>query len=362
QIYDIVRSTGTGVFSGANSAQPERGPSLVGGGGVNAEAAATTNAFLNNTQVITATNLFGEVIEVTSDQTIQRNITLVWRGSQATTFNATLNNVATIPGVTVTIPNPTGPAVPNSTVNIPYLVNINPAALKRQCPPWFLPTQANNPRHCPSAFEFLIDSNFGSHKLKTGISSVVRPASQMGTTQTSLNLTGTTGTFPINLTGQGVNNGPTLPGDWRSFVSPFELQWIDPNDALTPPELDYFDLQHVGIRKVGDRLLWGISTHGEWRSPNDVRFNVFIDSNRDGRDDFHLFTISLPNAQGAPSDVQVTRLFNINTQTFVPQTFFTNSFSPATLDSALYYTNVITMPITESLLGYSRQLRSRLEA
>ena len=239
QIYDIVRSTGTGVFSGANSAQPERGPSLVGGGGVNAEAAATTNAFLNNTQVITATNLFGEVIEVTSDQTIQRNITLVWRGSQATTFNATLNNVATIPGVTVTIPNPTGPAVPNSTVNIPYLVNINPAALKRQCPPWFLPTQANNPRHCPSAFEFLIDSNFGSHKLKTGISSVVRPASQMGTTQTSLNLTGTTGTFPINLTGQGVNNGPTLPGDWRSFVSPLPPM-ISPNPMPAPCPIDGF--------------------------------------------------------------------------------------------------------------------------
>jgi hypothetical protein len=173
----------------------------------------------------------------------------------------------------------------------------------------------------------------------------------MGTQQTSINLTGTTGAFTLNLTGQGVNNGPTLPTDWRSFVSPSELQWIDPNDALTPPELDYFDLQYVGIRKADNRLIFVLSAYEDWRSPNEVRHNVFIDTNRDGRDDYHLFTTSIPNAQGGPSDVFITRLFNINTGTFAPQTFFTNSFSPAQLDSALYYSNVISLPITESLLG-----------
>ena len=353
QIYDLVRSTGTGVFSGANSAPPQRGPSLVGGGGVNAQAAATTDASVNNSQTITATHLYGEVIEATSNQTIQRKIILDWRGSLATNYNVTFNNLASIPGVSVTTPNPTGTVPPNSTVDISYVLNIDPAALKRQCAPWVNPTQAGNSRHCLTEVvgNWLVTYDEERLPLKIPIDAVPLPASQMSTQQTSINLAGTTGTFPLNLTGQGVNNGPTLPTDWRSFVSPFELQWIDPNDALTPPELDYFDIQHVGIRKVGDRLIWGISAHGEWRSPNEVRHNVFIDTNRDGRDDYHLFTTSIPNAQGAPSDVQITRLFNINTQTFVPQTFFTNSFSPATLDSALYYSNVISLPVDVSLLG-----------
>lgn len=354
-IYDLVRSTSTGVFSGANSAPPERGPSQVGGGGVNAQSAVTTNASVKTTADITATNLYGEVIEATSTQTLQRQITLEWKGSSAVSYSTTNNFLATIPGVTCTNTNPTGTIPPNSIFNLNYVCGINPAALKRQCAPWISPTQAGNARHCLPEFQGSTIFNFAGSNLpvKTQIYLGLRPASQMGTQQTSINLTGTTGTFTINLTGQGVSNGSTLPIDWRSFLSPSELQWIDPNDALTPPELDYFDLQYVALRKAASRLIFVLSTHEDWSSPNDVRHNVFIDTNRDGRDDFHLFTTSFPNAQGAPSDVQVTRLFNINTQTFVPQTFFTNSFSPATLDSALYYTNIISLPVDVSLLGGS---------
>jgi uncharacterized protein (TIGR03437 family) len=358
-IYDLVRSTGTGVFSGANSAPPERGLSLVGGGGVNAEAAIKTNASVKTTQVITANHLYGEVIEATSAQTIQRNITLDWKGSAAVSYSTTNNFLATIPGVTCTNTNTTGTVPPNSLFNLNYVCGINPAALKRQCAPWISSTQSGNARHCLPEFQGNTIFNFAASNLpvKTQIYLGLRPASQMGTQQTSLNLTGTTGTFTLNLTGQGVNNGPTLPTDWRSFVSPFELQWISWNDALTPPELDFLDLQTVGVRKAGDRLIFGVSTYGDWRSHNELRFNVFIDTNQDGRDDFHLFNTSLPNAQGGPSDVPVTRLFNINTQTFASQAFFLNSFSPATLDSALYYTNVATLPVTEALLGLGGSVR-----
>ncbi|MDX2033175.1 MAG: S8 family serine peptidase [Blastocatellia bacterium] len=351
-IYDLVRSTSTGVFSGANSAPPERGPSLVGGGGVKSDAAATTDAFLNNRQTLTATNLYGDVIEVTNDQTIQRKITLDWKGSSPVNYNIAIDMLDSIPGVIMPVSIPGGTVLPNASLDSSYTAEYRIGALKRLCSRGISSTQAGNARHCLPEHQGSITFNFaGSNQpVKTPIYSVVRPASQMSTTQTSINLAGTTGTFNLNLTGQGVNNGPTLPTDWRSFASPFELQWIDPNDALTPPELDYFDIQHVGIRKAGARLIWGISMHGEWRSPNEVRHNVFIDTNRDGRDDFHLFTTSIPNAQGAPSDVQITRLFNINTQTFASQTFFTNSFSPAQLDSALYYSNVISLPIDVSLL------------
>ena len=355
-IYDIIRSTSTGVFSGANSAPPERGPSLVGGGGVNAQAAITANAFVKTTQQITATHLYGEVILDATAQTHPNEITLgYYDDPRVATYAAQFRNLYNFPGANVTISNPTGTVQPNSTAKLSYQLNVDPAALKRICAPWISPTQAGNARHCLPELqgkvifnlEPILRSPFGPNYY------VVRPASNMNAPTTVFNLSSPIGTLTLNLVGQGVNNGPTLPGDWRSFASIFELQWIDPNDALTPPELDYFDLQTVGVRKVGDRIIFGLSTHYDWRSLNEVRFNVFIDTNRDGRDDFHLFTTSFPNAQGAPSDVQITRLFNINTQTFATQTFFTNSFSPATLDSALYYTNVVTLPITEALLGLS---------
>jgi hypothetical protein len=60
-------------------------------------------------------------------------------------------------------------------------------------------------------------------------------------------------------------------------------------------------------------LLFGVSTYGDWYSPNQLTFNVLIDTNQDGAEDFQLFNTSLPNAQGGPGDVFVTRLRNLQT-------------------------------------------------
>ncbi|MGH9937968.1 MAG: S8 family serine peptidase, partial [Blastocatellia bacterium] len=362
QIYDLVRSTSTGVFSGANSAPPERGPSQVGGGGVNAEAAITTDGSVNNTQIITATYLYGEVIEATTAQSLQRSYTFDWRnGTRTTTYNAVLNHLSSITGVNLTIPNPTGTAAPNSTVNIRYSLNIEPTALKRLCAPGVSPTQAGNPRHClPEAQGKVI---FNLEPIFRGPIApnyyVVRPASQMGTQQTSLNLTGQIGTLTLNLLGQGVNNGPSAPADWRSLVSPLQLLGIDPNEPLTQGTDNMFDIQHVGARSTrrtaanlaDARLIFGVSTYGRWASTNQLRINVGVDFNRDGRDDKLLFNTSLPNAQGAPSDVFVTRAFDFNTNTLSPLSFFLNSFSAAQIDTNLYYTDVVNLPVSPAALG-----------
>jgi len=355
----VVIGVGRKVFSGANSAPPERGPSQVGGGRVDAQAAVTTDASLANTQTLSANNLYGDVIEATGAQTVQRQIVLNWKGASATNYSAAYTGNADLPGVNVSITNPTGAAPPNSRVNIPYVLNINPAALKRNCNPWIIDTQAGNPRHCLSEEQGYITVNTGNNQpVRTPIAAIARPASQMGASQNSLNLANSTGTLPLNLTGQGVNNGPTQPADWRSLVSLFELQGIDPNDSTTPPALDFLDLQHIGARSnfktaggvANTRIIFGLSTYGDWASPNQLTFNVFIDANRDGRDDFQLFTTSLPNAQGAPSDVFVTRLLNISTGATTTQ-FFVNSFSAAMLDTAVFYNNTISLPVSAQALG-----------
>ncbi|MGH9940173.1 MAG: S8 family serine peptidase, partial [Blastocatellia bacterium] len=354
-----LRSTSLKLFSGANSAPPERGPNNVGGGRVDAQAAATTKAVVRNSQTITAINLYGDVIFSTGAQTNQQTITLSWNDASATSYTAVYNGNADVPGADVSLPNPTGTAPPNSTVNIPVAFNINPAALKRSCAPWISLTQAGNPRHCLAEEQGYVTINLGNNQpVRAPIYYAVRPASQMGTSQNSVNLANPTGTSTLNLTGQGVNNGPTQPADWRSLASPFELQWIDPNDSTTPPALDFLDLQYVGARSnfktaggiANTRIIFGLSTYGDWASPNQLTFNVFIDANRDGRDDFQLFTTSFPNAQGAPSDVFVTRLLNISTGATTTQ-FFANSFSAAMLDTAVFYNNTISLPVSAQALG-----------
>ncbi len=353
-----LRSMGLKLFSGANSAPPERGPSTVGGGRVDAQAAATTKAVLTNTD-FTVLNLYGDVRFPNAAQTNQQMYILAWNDASATSYNAVYTSNADLPGANVSITNPTGTAPPNSTVSIPVSFNINPAALKRICAPWISLTQANNPRHCLPEEQGYVTINLGNNQpVRTPFYSAVRPASQMGTTQTSLNLANPTGTLPLNLSGQGVNNGPSQPTDPISLASPFELQGIDPNDSTTPPSLDFLDLQYTGVRSnfktaggiTNTRLIFGISTYGDWGSPNQFTINVFIDTNRDGTDDFQLFNTSLPNAQGGPSDVYITRLRNISTGVVTTQ-FFANSFSAAMLDTAVFYNNVISLPVSAAALG-----------
>jgi uncharacterized protein (TIGR03437 family) len=360
QIYWTLRSTGRKVFSGANSGPPERGPSTVGGGGVDARVAVLTDASVTNTQTITASNLYGEIFYSNAPQTRQQPVTLSYNGTLATSYSAVYNSLADVPGFDIVLPNPTGTVAPNTNALIPLQLNINPALIKRTCAPWVSTTQAGNPRHCLAEEQGFVTINFpgGRPPVRTPIYFVARPASNMGTAQNSLNLTDPTGTLTLILTGQGVNNGSSQPTDPISVVSPFELQGVDPNDPLTPPTLDFLDLQHIGVRSnfktagsiANTRIIFGLSTYGDWGSPNQFMFNVFIDTNRDGTDDFHLFNTSFPNAQGGPSDVFVTRLRNISTGAITTQ-FFTNSASAAQLDTYIHYSNVITMPVSAAALG-----------
>ncbi|MGH9854281.1 MAG: hypothetical protein ACREBD_30930, partial [Blastocatellia bacterium] len=183
-------------------------------------------------------------------------------------------------------------------------------------------------------------------------------ASNMRTTQNSLNLSGQTGTIALGLTGQQVQTGNNFPTDEISIASPVELQGIDPNDSLTPPSLDFLDIQYVGVRSnfptaggiSATRILFGVTTYGDWNSPNQFTANVFIDTNRDGAADFQLFNTSLPNAQGGPSDVFVTRLRNIATGAITTQLFL-NSFSAAQFNIPPFNTNVMVLPVNAAELG-----------
>ncbi len=36
-------------------------------------------------------------------------------------------------------------------------------------------------------------------------------------------------------------------------------------------------------------IFFGLATHADWSTPNQVEFDIYIDADRDGEDDFVLF-------------------------------------------------------------------------
>ncbi len=70
---------------------------------------------------------------------------------------------------------------------------------------------------------------------------------------------------------------------------------------------------HHVAGNIGDTtIFFGIATHGDWSSLHQVHFEVLIDTDRDGEDDWRLFTDSLPNPRENEdqSDVYHTLLVN----------------------------------------------------
>jgi subtilisin family serine protease len=186
-----------------------------------------------------------------------------------------------------------------------------------------------------------------------------RPASAMSATGTiDLSDTATT-TATLALAGSGVNTGLNYPQDIISLVSAFELQHSSPNEAASGLLTDEADLAYVGVASdvaststfTETMLSFGLATHGDWSSPNQVEFDIYIDTNRDGTDDFVLF-----NSNGGwmtgndQNDLLLTFLLNLETNDLLVQNYI-NSFSPSDYDTAVFNTNVLVLPVYAADLG-----------
>ncbi|MGH9844821.1 MAG: cohesin domain-containing protein, partial [Blastocatellia bacterium] len=244
-------------------------------------------------------------------------------------------------------------------------ITYTPSAMKHTRDSTVSATQSGQPRHWLSeeSGNFTLTPQSGGDPLRFPIIFPARPASEMTTTQTSLNLGSAPGALNLNLTGIEVRTGNNFPTDEISIATPFELQEISPIiDPFTASGSGTdLDLQSVGVRSnfstagsLSNTIIqFGVSTYGDWQTPNQVTFRIFIDTDRDGMDDFEAFNTSFPNEQGAPSDVFFVRLRNLKTGA-VTSELFLNSVTAAQYNTQLFNTNVMVLPVRASSLGLTQ--------
>jgi subtilisin family serine protease len=241
----------------------------------------------------------------------------------------------------------------------PVELVVDPAAMRHPLPPGVAPTQANVPRHYVSNESGRIEYRTATddRPRRLTVSATVRPAADMSATPERVRAPAANGSFVLNLAGTGLNTGSRFPVDLISLVSAFALQEQSPDEPASLGYLNHSDLKSIGVRsdrrartRMADTtILFGIATHGEWNTPNDVFFSVLIDTDRDGRSDFQLFTSSLPTEFG-PSDVFLTRLRDLRTGQ-IRNAAYPNLYRADQFDSALFNTNVIEMPVKAADLG-----------
>jgi subtilisin family serine protease len=198
-------------------------------------------------------------------------------------------------------------------------------------------------------------------QLRVPVHAAARPASNMHALQTSLpfNRTTLTGSTAVTLTGQTVNTGANQPLDELALVSALEWQATSPNEAASPARADDADLRYVGIAsdvKATDfftetAIYFGVATHADWATPSEVGFEIYIDSDKDGEDDFVLFNWDLGSANGGDAtDVHITVLCPLGPGDCLLEDFL-NGVSADDANTVLYNTNVMLLPVYASDLG-----------
>jgi hypothetical protein len=175
----------------------------------------------------------------------------------------------------------------------------------------------------------------------------------MQAAQTVLDFTAIT-TTTMSLIGQGLNTGSIYPTDTLSLVSAFELAEAWPNE---PGLLDRAELKYLGAGNnfgatgsvTATTLFFAIATQGNWSLPltPEAQFKVFIDTDRNGADDFVLSNDTL---SGQSNDVFYSRLTRLS-NTAVSYPLPLNYFPAGVYDTRPFDTNVMILAVPANAIG-----------
>jgi subtilisin family serine protease len=196
--------------------------------------------------------------------------------------------------------------------------------------------------------------------LRLPIYASARPASRMNAQSSKLALSNPgvlSATTMISLTGTGLNTGSNTPIDEQALVSAFELQYTSPRIAASNLVTSSADLRYVGVTSTftptgnvaNSDIYFGIATHDNWSSPSEVEFDIYIDTDLDGVDDYVLFNTAAPDGADL-TDVFISQLYNLTTNNLTDQGYI-NAVPASTLDTVPFNTSVMVIPVSASSLG-----------
>ncbi len=163
--------------------------------------------------------------------------------------------------------------------------------------------------------------------------------------------TAATGTFSLTPSGTPVDTDEDT-----SQVSILELTGTSPNDASSSGAVDAADLRYIGATSdypvytfANSSMYFGIATYGKWDSPSSVEFDVYIDVNEDGIDDYVIFNANQGFFTGTTDDVMLTTYCDLHTGDCNAD-YYTNNWSGA-VNTNLFNNNVMVLPVGLTSIG-----------
>ncbi|HPC84383.1 MAG TPA: S8 family serine peptidase [Thermoanaerobaculaceae bacterium] len=353
----LMNTASTSVFTAPNLGPPAVGPGRIGAGRIDlGRAAAATLLAFDDAYPTRVSISFGR-LEVLGHAVAERRLRLVNTSLQVVHVRLGVEPVVDMPGVELSFPGGDELVVPAGGEATAVLRLVADAStMRRTLDPGASRVSDTTPRHWLSEAAGVVTvTPAGGTPIVVPYHAAPRPASAMTGASAS-----DAGLVQIDLSGLGAATGSEFPDDVVPLVSAFELAHTSPDEPASGGRADMADLRWVGVASdvpaqaaagkglADSRVYFAVATQREWATPAEVRFEVEIDTNRDGKKDYLATTALLPDSTGVFVS-SVCRQADPKTCTL----FHLNGIAPEVRDTALLGTNVVIIPVQADLDGLS---------
>ncbi len=291
------------------------------------------------------------------------------------TYTIAYQSITDMAGVAFQWPTQPISVAAGSLANFPVFLTTDPAQMQRARDATVSTTQGGQPRQWLSEETgYLLLQPISStvtNTLRIPIYAAPRAAAALHATPAALDFgSQVQASQRLTLTGIGLQ-GSHFPTDVVPIVSAVALHFSSPNLAPAQGETqpgesqadlyDHADLKYGGVSSdfaatqtvtnpngsvLTSTLFFGVATHSNWATPNEVKIQIYIDTDGDGNDDFVLFNADQVgyNLDNAASDAFISALKNLHTGSVSTQLPL-NNIVATDFDTAPYNTNVMLLPV-----------------
>lgn len=354
----VINTAQPVIHAGGIVTAPVYGATRVGGGLLDLHDILETQIVAYSASNPGAVALSFGAPEVLDVWTATANVRLANKSAAPITVTVAYSAVNDMPGVEVSVPASTVVAVPaHGYATLPVTLHSDTTTMARVPDPT-LSYSTDNPRQWLSEesglLSFMLDD--GPARITLPVYAAPRAVAQMAAGGVLDFGAAPQARATLTLTGQALT-GTATPTESVALVSAFELHYASQNNlppiGTTRTLYDHADLAYVGatVAQSPGTVYFGLATHAAWSTPNEVEFDIYLDTDLNGSADYRVFNSSREGylSKDGVGDTLVSVVENRRGERSIAGHL--NGYAATALDTALYDTNVMVLPVTAAALG-----------
>ncbi len=358
-----MNSAALNLYRGPSQGMPLYAPAAVGAGRFSLADAAMLDVLAYAVDNPGSVGISFGLVEVPGQISVERQFRVVNKSSITAVVALSYTPVTSVPGVSFDFPGGTTLSIaPNSSVTARLRLTAISSQMKHRRDPAMDDKQGGYPRCWITEASGNIELLRGFEPLRLPVEAIVRPSSSMTGGSATVNLSAASGHASLPLSGNSFETGTSYPDDWVSLVTPFELR---ESHVRIPSIPAVQNLRYAGVTSdykaksssLADTIIYfGISSFGPWSSPAEIDYEIGIDVNGDGHDDYLLYNTSGGAflAQGAKNDVHIAALCPLPFPALPSPSCssqYLNGVAANNVDTSVFNTDVVRYPVPASRLG-----------